>query len=119
MGLEAIPMSVKTAFFQLCQRQSTCNNKSNKLAGIGSQLVRASAVTAAILLVFASAGLGAVFAAQQGAQHGRLVAFLTICMGLGLELAKPLAVHGAFSALGSWRLGRGVALMLLGSLAVA
>jgi len=82
-------MRISRLFACFGQSSSSDNNDTKGLAGIGYQLVRASAVTAAILLVFASAGLGAVFAAQQGAHHGRLVALLTVCMGLGSNSPSP------------------------------
>jgi hypothetical protein len=65
-------MRIPYIFAWLRQATSTDNNEGRGLATIGLGLVRASAITAAILLVFASAGFGAVFAGQQGAQQAVL-----------------------------------------------
>lgn len=71
-------------------------------------------------LVIASSGFGAVYAYTVGIQHGIVLAGLTITFAVALELIKPLAVHGAFVAWGSWRTwGKALALSILGLVAVA
>ena len=71
-------------------------------------------------LVIASTGFGAVYAYTIGIQHGIVLATLTIIFAVALELVKPLAIHGAIQALGSWRTWpRAIALSLLGLVAVA
>lgn len=72
---------------------------------------------AAVGLVAASVGLGATYAFTTGMHHGVMVAWLLTLMAIALELAKPLAVAGVFTALRSLRLVRGLALAILGAVA--
>jgi hypothetical protein len=85
----------------------------------GSQITQTIAAISAAGLVIASAGFGSVFAYTVGVQHGPLLAGLTIVMAIALELAKPLAVSGAFAAFRSWAIIRGVALSILAAVAIA
>jgi hypothetical protein len=81
--------------------------------------VRLTATVAAVGLVIASAGFGAVYAYTIGIQHGILLAGLTVLFAIALELIKPLALHGAFESLRTWRTWpRAVALSILGIVAV-
>lgn len=81
--------------------------------------LRLVASACAVGLVVASAGFGAVFAWHIGIQHGVVLACLTVLFAVALEGLKPLAISAALQALGSWSLLRGLALLLLGSIAVA
>jgi hypothetical protein len=76
------------------------------------------AVLAALALVTASAGFGAYFAWTSNAHHAPALAVFAVVMALGLELAKPLAVHGLFDALRRWQFGQALALMLLATVAI-
>lgn len=80
--------------------------------------IRLIASACAVGLVVASAGFGAVFAWQIGIQHGILLACLTVLFAVALEGIKPLAINAALQALGSWSLVRGMALLLLGAIAI-
>src|SRR5262249_20349674 len=80
---------------------------------------RAVVLVAASLLMLASAGFGCHFAYTQGAHHGPALAGFAVAMALGLELAKPFAIEGAFASIGDWAFGRGVALLVLGFVAIA
>lgn len=82
-------------------------------------VARTAALSSSCLLVVASTGFGCVFAWGQGSQHGPLMAALSVVMATGLELAKPLAVTGAFAAARDWQPGRALGLALLAVLAVA
>jgi hypothetical protein len=75
--------------------------------------------TAAIGLVTASAGFGAVYAWKTGSAHGFLLGGLTVIFALALEVAKPLAVQGFFSAARAWAFGQALCLAVLAVLAVA
>jgi hypothetical protein len=77
-----------------------------------------AALASSALLVTASAGFGCVFAWTQGAQHGPLMGALSVAMAAGLELAKPLAVAGAFAAAREWQPGKALALASLATLAI-
>lgn len=74
---------------------------------------------AAIALVLASAGFGSLYAWGVGIEHGTTFASLAVLMALGLEIAKPLAVAFAFKSLASWQPGTGLAMLLLGTVAIA
>jgi hypothetical protein len=72
------------------------------------------------LLVTASTGMGALYAWNTGSEHGPVLGVLAVTLGIGLELAKPFAVDGAFSAFRSLRTaGRGLALTVLALVAVS
>ncbi|WP_072395468.1 hypothetical protein [Hyphomicrobium sp. CS1GBMeth3] len=74
---------------------------------------------AAIGLVIASTGFGAVYAWTTGAHHGIALGCLMVVMAVALELAKPLSVAAAFAAFRSWSIFRGAALAILAAVAVA
>jgi hypothetical protein len=74
---------------------------------------------AAIGLVTASAGFGAVYAWTTGSTHGYILGGLTVLFALALEVAKPLAVQGFFSAARTWAFGQALCLAVLAVLAVA
>jgi len=76
-------------------------------------------VASAAALVVASAGFGAFYAWTTGNHHGPVLGTLSVLMALGLEGAKPFAIDGVFTALRSWSLGRAVAMVALGGVAVA
>lgn len=81
--------------------------------------IKATATSCAIGLVMASAGFGAVFAYKIGIQHNLFLAGLSVLMALALEGVKPIAIAGALKAFRSWEFVRGLALILLGTVAVA
>src|SRR5262245_52958478 len=81
--------------------------------------LRVVASACACGLVIASAGFGAVFAWQIGIQHGIVLAPLTVLFGVALEGIKPLAISAALQAFGSWSLVCGLALLALGTIAIA
>ncbi len=76
------------------------------------------AILAASLLVIASTGFGAYFAWSLNATHAGPIAYFAVAMAIGLEVAKPVAVHGLFRALGSWRFGQAAALSVLAIVAI-
>ena len=78
----------------------------------------ALAILAAAALVVASAGFGGYFAWSSNQHHAPILACFAVLMALGLEVAKPLAVHGVFSALKNWRLGQAGALAIVATVAV-
>lgn len=84
-----------------------------------TNIARVVASVACTGLVIASAGFGAAYAYSIGIQHGYVLAGLTITFAVALELIKPLAISGAFQAFGTWKIGRGLALSVLGLVAVA
>ena len=92
----------------------------NKLPLRSSSIFSTSSVAkcSAALLVLASSGLGAYYAATSGAHHGGVLAALLVLMALGLELSKPLAVSAAFDAFKSWHVVQGSALAILPMVAV-
>ena len=53
-----------------------------------------------------------------GSKHDLVLGVLSVAMALGLEIAKPFAVAGAFASLREWRLLQAVALGLTGLLAI-
>ncbi|MEQ1719330.1 MAG: hypothetical protein ABL907_25635 [Hyphomicrobium sp.] len=73
---------------------------------------------AALGLVIASAGFGAVYAWQTGSTHGVLLGSLAVVMALSLEVAKPLAIVGMIEAGRSWEIGRSLLLAVLASVAI-
>ena len=89
------------------------------MANPTTSFIKATATTCAIGLVLASAGFGAVFAYKIGIQHNVLLAGLSVLMALALEGVKPIAVAGALKAFRSWEFVRGLALILLGTVAIA
>jgi hypothetical protein len=93
----------------------------SRLANLSSSTHLASALAkvAASALVVASAGFGAVYAGGLGAEQGTLVAILSVGMAVGLELAKPFSIAAAFDAFRSRRVGQGLAVALLGLVAVS
>jgi hypothetical protein len=80
--------------------------------------VTIAACVAASLLVTASAGFGVVYAWTTGAAYGPVLGTLSVSLALGLELAKPVAIAGAFTALAMLAIGRAIALGTLGLVAV-
>jgi len=56
-----------------------------------------------VLLVLASTGFGCVYAFGQGSQHGVVLAWLSVAMAAGLELAKPLSLVKAVSKSTPWQ----------------
>lgn len=84
-----------------------------------SKTTRAIAAASATLLVVASCGFGCIYAWTQGHAHGTALGALAVCMALGLELGKPLAVAGMFSSLRAWRPTQAAALALLAAVAIA
>lgn len=79
---------------------------------------RAVAIASATLLIGASAGFGAFYAGALGAEHGPVLALLGICMAIGLELAKPFSFAAAFDAWHNLRIAQGLAVALMGLVAV-
>lgn len=103
---------------QLFSRQ----NPSNGMAAKSSSTLATEILArfAAGALVVASAGFGCLYAWRSNAAHGQELAALAVLFAGALELAKPLAVSGAFAALGRWRtVPRGAALAVLALAAVA
>ena len=84
----------------------------------GFKIPTTLASIAAIALVFASSGLGALYAWAAGSPHGWAMASLMVVMAIGLEVCKPLSVASAFSAFRSLAVVRGSALALLAIVAV-
>lgn len=82
-------------------------------------IIRALVILAATLLVGASAGFGIAYAWQAALPHGLLLAGIAVAMALGLEIAKPFAIHGVFTSLATWCFGRALALLCVGMAAVA
>ncbi len=70
-------------------------------------------------LVIASAGLGAVYAYTVGSEHGIALAGLTVLMAVALEGSKPLAIAATFTSFRKFKIAQGIALALLGAVAVA
>lgn len=81
--------------------------------------LRVVALSSACGLAIASAGLGSVYAYTVGIEHGIILAGLTVLMAVALEAAKPLAIASAFTCFRKLRVVQGVALALLGLVAVA
>ena len=73
---------------------------------------------AALALIIASAGFGAYYAGSLGAEQGPLLAALSIAMAIGLEVAKPFSIAAACDAFRSSRICQGVAVAILGLVAV-
>ena len=74
---------------------------------------------AASALIIASAGFGAYYAGSLGAEQGPLLAVLSIAMAIGLEVAKPFSIAMAFEACRSSHICQGVAVALLGIVAIS
>ena len=112
-------------------KQSTTNvscKNSEKSASLVSTLTRIASTAfststltklAAASLVVASVGFGAYYAGGLGAEQGTLLAVLSIAMALGLELAKPFSIAAAFDAFRCLRFVQGVAVALLGVVAMS
>jgi hypothetical protein len=112
-------------------KQSTTNvscKDSEKFASLTSTLTRFASTAfststlvklAAASLVVASAGFGAYYAGGLGAEQGTLLAVLSVAMALGLELAKPFGIAAAFDAFRNYRIAQGIAVALLGLVAVS
>lgn len=104
------------------QSKNCRHNQYNPLDLRSSYADRASrviVVTAAVLLVVASAGFGCLFAWQTGSRHDVALGGLSVAMALGLEGAKPFAVAGAFASARQLRVFSAAALLLVGLLAIA
>lgn len=84
-----------------------------------TRLIRFVASTSAVGLVAASAGFGSVFAYRIGIEHGTFLAILSVTMALALEGVKPLAIAYGIRSLREFKIGPGLALMVLGLVAVA
>ncbi len=80
---------------------------------------KVSAVIAAALLITASAGFAAYFTWSVNRHEWWPLIVFAVCFALGLELAKPLAVHAIGGALRSWHFGRVAVLSLFVVVAVA
>ena len=76
------------------------------------------AIVAALALVTASGGFGGYFAWTANRDHAPALACFAVVMALGLEIAKPLAVHALFDAVRAWRFGQALALGALATVAV-
>jgi len=105
------------------EKPSLCKTLGND-GSHGSQQITSNyftllATVPAIMLVTASAGLGALYAWQTGSEHGLALGALSVLMALGLEIAKPLAIASIFEALRTWRIGVALAMAALGIVAVA
>jgi hypothetical protein len=74
--------------------------------------------TAAILLIFSSAGFGAHFAFTQGIHHSPALGVFAVAMALGLEFAKPYAVENAIACFGQMVFGRAFAMTVLAGVAI-
>jgi hypothetical protein len=104
-----------------CKDSEIGASRLKRLVGAASSkpLAPALAKLAASALIVASAGFGAHYAGSLGAEQGPLLAVLSIAMAMGLEVAKPLSIAAAFEAFRSSRIWEGVAVALLGILAVS
>lgn len=78
-----------------------------------------AATASASLLMAASAGFGAWYAWTTGIRYGLILGVLAVVMALGLELAKPFALHRGFSLLGRLKIMHGCTLVFLATIAVA
>lgn len=81
--------------------------------------IRRLASVAATSLVIASASFGGIYAYRVGSEVSTLLGIITILFAVSLELLKPLSIAAAFQACSIWSIGRGLALGLLGVVAVA
>ena len=104
-----------------CKNSRIGASRLKRLVGATSSkpLAPALAKLAASALIIASAGFGAYYAGSLGAEQGPLLAVLSIAMAIGLELAKPFSVAAAFDAFRSSRICQGVAVALLGIVAIS
>ena len=84
-----------------------------------TNLVHSLVKVASTALVLSSIGFGSVFAFKASIHGGILLAGLAVLMAAALEAIKPLTIAQAFQAFGNWSLGRGLALLFLGLIAVA
>lgn len=93
------------------------NRAQGRIASIFSaQLL---AIIAAGALVIASAGFGATFAYGLNEHQTKALAGFAVLMALGLEIAKPLAVHGIFDAGRAGRGGEAAAMFVLAMVATS
>lgn len=115
-------MSIATTNLSSCTDSSTFLSRLKWLLPTGSQrsqqITSKLANAAAIGLVAASAGFGAVYAFTTGSQHGIALACLMVLMAVALEIAKPLSLAAAFNAFRSWSIVRGAALAILATVAI-
>jgi len=97
-----------------------CNNNTRLPASIShaSATSRLLVSAAAVLLVIASTGFGALFAWQVGRKHDVVLGVLSVAMAVGLEISKPFAISGAFTSLRQWHVATAFALALVGLLSV-
>ena len=104
-----------------CKVSKIDASRLKRLAGATSSkpLATALAKLAASALILASAGFGAHYAGSLGAEQGPLLAVLSIAMAIGLEVAKPFSVAAAFESFRSSRICEGVAVALLGIVAIS
>lgn len=110
-----------------CKDSRSSGSRIKALSQVGSvareqittNLTTILASIAAVALVTASAGLGALYAWQTGSEHGAILGGLTVLFALGLEVSKPLAVAGALDSLRSWSFGRAALLTILAIVAIA
>jgi hypothetical protein len=111
-------VSVGFRFAAASQSEVAPATKLNNLATAGSRATHIIAAISAACLVISSAGFGAVFAWQTGSEHGPLLGVLSVLMAVALECTKPLALAAALTSLRSLVIVRGLALLLLASVAV-
>lgn len=90
---------------------------SRRAPSAASAFSHALAIFSAAALLTASAGFGAYFAWISNAALP-IVAGLAVAMALGLEIAKPLAVHAVFRSLRSFRVLQAGALLFLALVAI-
>jgi hypothetical protein len=77
------------------------------------------AIIAASALVVASAGFGATYAWASNHEHSTILAAFAVIMALGLEAAKPLAVHALFDAVRGFKFGQAAALAVLAVVSIS
>jgi hypothetical protein len=92
----------------LCKRPFRRPHDLNHLTQPTSRTSRTLALASAACLVVASAGFGSVY----------VLGGLSVLMAVALEASKPLALAGSFGALGSLKIVRGLALILLAAVAM-
>lgn len=102
------------------QSQNCRHNFFNNLTSQTSPslITRLLVITAAVLLVTASAGFGALFAWRVGSRHDVILGLLSVAMAVGLEVSKPFTIAGAFAAVRRLQLATAAALALAGVLAI-
>ena len=70
-------------------------------------------------LVVASASFGGLYAFKVGSEVSTLLGLVTVLFAVSLEGLKPLAIAASFGAFSEWSIVKGLALGLLGAVAVA